>query len=168
MTPVTCRGCGNDEGPYNGWCLDCLEAGLADGQGRWVSPADLRLLLSRASSRADCRRRQVGAVLVGTCGSVHGLGWNALPTGSCTGGDCPRGLLSYSERPASSSYAGNCIAVHAEVAAIRAAGTYALNGVMYITDEPCPGCREAMADARVTWEVVTGLRSSPDLAPAAR
>lgn len=26
--PPVCRGCGNDDGPYGGLCLDCLEADI--------------------------------------------------------------------------------------------------------------------------------------------
>lgn len=158
MTPVVCHDCGNDEGPYGGLCLDCLTAREARGTGTLLTHDEIRLLLARASSQADCRRRRVGAVLVGTCGSVHGIGWNGLPSGSCLAGECPRGLLSYDEVPASSDYRGNCEAVHAEVAAIRAAKEHALCGTMFITDEPCPGCREAMARESIHW-VVVGVQS---------
>lgn len=152
---ATCHDCGNDDGPYGGLCLDCLAQRTASGGGRVLTWDDVESLLRDASGKADCRRRQVGAVLVGTCGSVHGIGWNALPDGSCTAGECPRGLLSYDEVPASSDYRGNCVAVHAEVRAIREAGAHALCGTMFITDEPCPGCQEAMEAESISWLVVS-------------
>lgn len=165
MTAV-CHDCGGP-GPYDGLCLTCLTTRTASGTGRVLTWESVEALLGAASGQADCRRRQVGAVLVGTCGSVHGIGWNALPVGSCTAGECPRGLLSYDEVPASSDYTGNCTAVHAEVRAIREAGVHALCGTMFITDEPCPGCQEAMEAESISWLVVARPDSPTPQAAAA-
>lgn len=171
-----CRECGNDLGPYDGRCLDCLTL-AEEGQGMAVtlwhqrSREALVKLLATLTWEADCTRRRVGAVLLrGT--EVLGTGWNALPAaeGSCMAGSCPRGRLSYAEAPASSSYAGNCNAIHAEVRALmdalshkRAVGA----AVMYVTDEPCPGCQQRMSDQGVTWKVVTMGPGSSQRAPAA-
>lgn len=108
---------------------------------------------------ADCTRRQVAAVLV-LDGRVVGSGANGLPVGSCTGGDCPRGRTSYDETPAFSDYAGNCDAVHAEVAAIVEAGPLADGAVCYTTCAPCRWCAEELAAAGVARTVVVDLGGS--------
>jgi deoxycytidylate deaminase len=70
--------------------------------------------------RGDCRRRQVGAIIVWG-NRVWATGYNGPPTGGqpgCLDGACPRGLKSKEEIPPYSDYS-NCIAVHAEVNALR-------------------------------------------------
>lgn len=55
-------------------------------------------LADAASKRADCTRRQVGAVIVAADGSIVSTGYNGLPSGrpGClTAGACPRGQMSY-------------------------------------------------------------------------
>lgn len=50
--------------------------------------------------------------------------------------------------------AGACIALHAEQNCLLRAGTSAAGGTLYITDEPCGGCRkliEGAGVARVVW-----------------
>lgn len=114
--------------------------------------------LRALSADADCRRRRVGAVLVRE-GQVLGRGYNALPGGSCLAGACPRGLLSYADQPAFSGYATTgCTAIHAEHRAIldaRAAGHDVRGAVVYVTDEPCPGCVRRMRSAGIVhWDIV--------------
>ena len=49
---------------------------------------------------------------------------------------------------------GFCIAIHAEVNALLFSTRDTKGAVAYITDEPCPGCRKALAAAgieRVVW-----------------
>lgn len=121
---------------------------------------DLRIvddLLRETAARADCTRRQVGAVILRDSGLVVGIGWNGLPDASCRAGACPRGQKSYDEIPASSDYAGNCAADHAERQAIARAGKWAAGATLYVTDEPCPWCAEACTAAGVT--VVVRLQS---------
>jgi dCMP deaminase len=124
------------------------------------------------ATRGDCRRSQVGAVLV-TTGHVAFFGYNGtqLPgQPGCLSGACPRGLLSYGEHPAGGSYE-NCIGVHAEHNAIRAVAKavdaldmaiiteelmwrLTQGSTMYVTREPCSGCVKLMADngvSRVVW-----------------
>jgi dCMP deaminase len=122
------------------------------------------------ASRGDCRRSQVGAVLV-TTSHVSFFGYNGTQEPGepgCLSGACPRGLLSYGEHPAGGSYA-NCIGVHAEHNALRAVAkaAYALTGsvidlarlltygaTMYVTRQPCDDCLLLMADkglARAVW-----------------
>lgn len=116
-------------------------------------------LLAETAARADCTRRRVGAVIIRDSGLVVGIGWNGLTEdgASCTAGACPRGQLSYEEVPAAAPYAGNCAAEHAEVAAIRRAGTWAAGSTLYVTAEPCPWCAEACEKAGV--KVVVRLQS---------
>lgn len=99
---------------------------------------------------ADCTRRRVGAVI--TYGrEVVGVGSNSLPIGSCMGGDCPRGRMTYAEQPKDVGYAASgCTATHAEVAAIRDAGLMAGPGaIIWVTEPPCPDCQKAIDEVGI-------------------
>ncbi len=117
------------------------------------------LEIARAvSTRADCRRRQVGAVLMRPDHTIVSTGYNGSPSGgpSCLDGECPRGLLSYEEAPAESSYdKTGCVALHAEQnALLRATWDEMLDATLYITDKPCDGCTRMIAGTpigRVVW-----------------
>lgn len=116
------------------------------------------------ATRADCRRRRVGAVLVGTDNRVLEVGYNGTPAGhpGCLSGGCPRGLLSYGQVAEFSDYSdpaspGRCIALHAEVNAIIIAGRAARGATIYITDEPCPNCRKTIMGAGVVRAVWPGF-----------
>lgn len=113
-------------------------------------PQDVLDYLRGARIAADCRRRKVGAVAT-TKGRITGVGWNGLPTGSCTAGDCPRGALSYDQVPAFSPYAGNCDAVHAERSALKMS-PYA--DTLYVTCQPCPDCEVLIEDYGVKSVIV--------------
>ena len=114
-------------------------------------------LAQTASLRGDCRRSKVGAVLMSTDHRIAATGYNGYPPNgpSCLAGQCPRGLLPYSEVPAGSSYAGNCSALHAEHNAILYADVHRRRGAtLYVTREPCNGCRriiERNEISRVVW-----------------
>lgn len=107
------------------------------------------------AKRADCTRRQVGAVIVGPDRQIISTGYNGAPAGrpGClTAGACPRGQLTKSEVAPGSSYdtgAGACIALHAEQNAVIRAGTRAVGSHMYITDEPCDGCKRLIEGAGI-------------------
>lgn len=64
------------------------------------------LLVAQAvAGRADCTRRQVGAVIIAADGSIVSTGYNGLASGlpGClTAGACPRGQMSY---PTTAPYA---------------------------------------------------------------
>lgn len=122
------------------------------------------------STRADCRRRKVGAILVADDNRPLGQGYNGTDPGKpgCLSGACPRGLMSYTEQPAFGSYS-NCISRHAEENALRNVPGLApidsfvdrwllesFRATMFITDEPCNDCQELMADAGVHKAVWPG------------
>lgn len=127
------------------------------------------------SARADCRRRKVGAVIVGTDHRVLEVGYNGAPPGhpGCLEGACPRGLLTYDEVAAHADYSqpgtpGYCIALHAEINAIILAGRAARGATIYVTDEPCPNCRKAIMGAGIVRAVWPGHEldtSRPDGVP---
>lgn len=109
------------------------------------------------ATRADCTRRQIGAIIVDTDHRVLGQGYNGAPPGrpGClTKGACPRGQMSTTEVIPGSSYdtgVGSCIAVHAEINAILdAGGRRACRGAtLYITDAPCDGCARIIEAAGI-------------------
>lgn len=99
------------------------------------------------SRRADCTRRQVGAVLMDRGHRIVATGYNGAPEGEkgcLTASACPRGQMSPEQVPPGSSYdtgAGACIALHAEQNVIaRASWDEMLGSTLYITHEPCDGC----------------------------
>lgn len=113
------------------------------------------------SLRADCTRRQVGAVIVDAQHRILSTGYNGAPAGEpgcLTAGACPRGLQSLESVSPGSSYdtgAGSCIAVHAEANALLYADGWHLRGAtLYCTDEPCGGCARLIAGAGIA-RVVT-------------
>lgn len=112
------------------------------------------------SARAKCTRRQVGAILV-VDRRIIATGYNGAAPGrpDCLEGACPRGLLGYAQVPAFADYdrpgsPGFCIAIHAELNALLFATRDTKGAEAFITDEPCPGCRKALAAAgivRAVW-----------------
>jgi len=122
-------------------------------------------IATAVATRADCTRRQVGAVIVKDHRIVS-CGYNGAPPGQpgCLSGACPRGKLSYEEIAPMSSYdtgAGSCISVHAEQNAIIY-GDYArmVEGTIYITDNPCDGCMKMILGARISRIVTPSLMIS--------
>ena len=118
-------------------------------------------IAAAVSTRADCTRRHVGAVILGPDHRVLATGYNGYPPGQpgcLTDGACPRGRLSYDDVPASSPYVGvdePCQALHAEEnAVLHLPGGSRLGATVYVTDEPCPNCQRFLAGAgiaRVVW-----------------
>ena len=117
------------------------------------------------SARAECTRRQVGAIIVKDR-RIMAEGYNGGAPGapSCLEGACPRGRLSTTELPgfdaavgANSSYdtgAGACIAIHAEQNAVMYCSMEQRQGAtLYCTDEPCPGCMKMLGGSGIDYIV---------------
>jgi dCMP deaminase len=105
------------------------------------------------SKRADCSRRQVGAVIVDTNNRIVSTGYNGSPPGgpSCLAGQCPRAQSNVAPGSSYDTGAGSCIANHAEGNAIIWADPIRLNGAtLYITDEPCEGCARLIRGVNIT------------------
>lgn len=106
------------------------------------------------STRAECTRRKVGALLVKDHRIVSS-GYNGAKAGSpsCLEGACPRGLQTYDEVPLGSSYdtgAGACIAIHAEANALLYADRARTEGaVLYVNEKPCDGCQRLIDNSGV-------------------
>jgi dCMP deaminase len=114
-------------------------------------------LAAAVAIRADCSRRQVGAVLMTPDNTVVATGYNGAPPGAkgCLAGGCPRAA---SDAAPGSSYdtgPGTCIAIHAEInALLRASWAEQKWATLYITDAPCDGCWRIIKGsqvARVVW-----------------
>lgn len=123
------------------------------------------------SERADCRRRKVGCVIAKDHYIVHkGTGYNGVRAGQvgCLDGGCPRGLLTAEEIPPLSSYdtgPGACIGFHAEMNGIAKAGDACIGATIYVTCEPCIGCRKligAAGIARIVWAEAGEIQSRLD------
>lgn len=103
---------------------------------------------------ARCTHRNVGAAVVFE-GRVIGHGYNKGPEtrATCLEGGCPRGTLPPGQ--GASDY-GDCIAVHAEVAAMIMAGEAFTKGSdLYVSSEPCFMCyriAEGSGIIRVVWQ----------------
>lgn len=117
------------------------------------------VIANAVSSRADCSRRQHGAVIVGPDHRPVAFGYNGAPSGKpgCLEGACPRGSMTYEnlgslaggyDDPLSNGY---CIAVHAEANAIVLAGRDRCAGAtIYVTGPPCHGCTKLIAASGIT------------------
>lgn len=111
------------------------------------------------SHRADCVRRQVGAVIV-KHNRIVSTGYNGAPAGEdgcLSNGACPRAhsltkpYTNYDD-PKSPGY---CIAVHAEANALLYADRANTEGAtLYCTDAPCGGCDKLIRGAGIV-RVVT-------------
>lgn len=106
------------------------------------------------STRADCTRDKVGAVLVDQRNRVISVGYNGAPSGApgcLTNNACPRGRLTFEEHPSGGDY-GNCISIHAETNAILYADPEKrLGSVLYITRRPCTDCHELILREGILW-----------------
>lgn len=118
--------------------------------------------IARAVSvRGDCRRSQVGAVIVNWENRVIATGYNGTLPGvdGCLKGKCPRGLRSYKEiAPYEGDYS-DCIAQHAEWNAIdfldSGEGLQFPSGLtIYITRAPCFLCADLIQHFGISRVVV--------------
>lgn len=117
------------------------------------------------STRADCTRAKVGAVIVNNH-RIVATGYNGAPAGggSCEKGDCPRGRLSIDQLPHFAGDYADCIALHAEQNAIAYANRSDTDGAtIYLTTFPCAMCSKLIDAAGITKTMV---RPSADLPTA--
>lgn len=114
------------------------------------------------ATRADCTRRQVGAVILDEEHRIISTGYNGYPTdrpGCLSAGACPRGQRSYAEIAADSPYVGVsvvCEAIHAEENAILYARKDLRGSTLYSTQKPCPNCQRFIAGAGIDLVVWPG------------
>ena len=100
--------------------------------------------------RADCTRRQVGAVILDSDHRVVATGYNGYPSGKpgcASAGACPRGRKTYDEIPKDSAYVGTaapCDALHAEENAVLHAHRSLEGCWIYVTHKPCPNCERLL------------------------
>lgn len=129
---------------------------MADTRPGWD---DYFLGIAQAvAARADCSRRQIGAILVNKNNRHRGSGYNGGPSKglSCLKGECPRGR-SNTVAPGSSYDTGDgvCVAIHAEQNLIMdTTMEERTGGTIYITDAPCEGCFRMITGSgvvRVVW-----------------
>lgn len=127
--------------------------------------SDYYLGIAKAvSARAECTRRQVGAVIVKD-NAIIATGYNGSAPGepSCLDGACPR---ANSDAAPGTGYASSgCVAIHAEVnAMLRAPWDQMQGSTLYCTDKPCDLCAPIIQAAGIT-DVVFSLRVIPRTKP---
>ena len=104
-------------------------------------------IATAVAARADCSRRQVGAVIVSER-RIVATGYNGAPAGgpSCLAGECPRGLSAVAPGSSYDTGAGACVALHAEQNALLWSSRADRAGAaIYITCPPCDGCARLIA-----------------------
>lgn len=120
-----------------------------------------------ASSRSNCLRRHVGAVIV-VRRSIVSTGYNGTPFGvkNCDEGGCPRCA---SDLPRQAGYDW-CLCVHAEQNAIALAarqGTATEGASLYVTLRPCFGCLKEAVQAGIRTIVYDQpFDYAPEIEPA--
>ena len=101
------------------------------------------------STRSNCMRRSVGAIIVSQ-NAIIAAGYNGTPMGvrNCCDGGCPRCA---SDTAPGQGY-DTCICVHAEQNAIVLAarhGNSTSDGKLYTTLRPCFGCAKEAIQAGI-------------------
>jgi dCMP deaminase len=113
-------------------------------------------IAEEASTRSNCLRRKVGAVIVKQR-TIISTGYNGTPIGvkNCFEGGCPRCL---SDAEPGQGY-DTCICVHAEANAILLAarhGNATEGGVLYTSLRPCFSCLKEAVQAGIREIVYEG------------
>jgi dCMP deaminase len=113
-------------------------------------------IAEEASTRSNCIRRKVGALIVKQK-TIISTGYNGTPIGvkNCFEGGCPRCL---SDVEPGQGY-DTCICVHAEANAILLAarhGNATEGGVLYTTLRPCFSCLKEAVQAGIREIVYEG------------
>lgn len=105
-------------------------------------------------SRADCTRRQVGALLVRDF-RIISTGYNGTPhkIKNCSEGGCLRCRGRDTGSIKSGDKEESCVCIHAEQNAIIQAaylGVSTRGGTMYSTTNPCSSCAKMLINAGIT------------------
>lgn len=110
------------------------------------------------STRGECTRRQVGAIIVDAQNRIVGAGYNGTYRGgpNCLGGACPRALSDVESGSSYDTGPGACIAVHAELNALLDVSDRGRleSSELYVTAAPCDGCLKILRNTqiyRVLW-----------------
>lgn len=103
--------------------------------------------------RADCLRRQVGAVIVKDM-RILATGYNGTPHGikNCSEGGCQRCLLRHQGKLKRGEDEESCICLHAEQNAIIQAaylGVSTKGSTLYSTSNPCSTCAKMIINAGI-------------------
>lgn len=104
------------------------------------------------STRGDCRRDRIGAVIVKDH-RIVATGYNGAPAGhpGCLDGNCPRASSGVKPDSSYDTGAGACISVHAEANALLYADYDRCRGaILYCTRKPCDGCRKLINGAGIS------------------
>ena len=112
-------------------------------------------LAQSASTRSNCSRRAVGAVIVRDR-HIQSTGYNGPPSGygHCDAGACPRS--GSKEATGADPNYDNCVAIHAEANALLFADAHQREGAtLYTTAAPCFSCAKLIANSGI-GEVVAG------------
>lgn len=106
-------------------------------------------LAEAVSTRGECTRRQVGAVIVKDQ-IVVSTGYNGAPAGkpSCLDGHCPRAT---SDATPGTDYAETgCHVIHAEAnALLRTSKERLIGATIYVTEQPCVLCTQLIQAAGI-------------------
>ena len=102
--------------------------------------------------RADCMRRQVGAILVKDK-RIISTGYNGTPRGTknCTEGGCERCNGSEEKYPRG-THLDKCVCSHAEENVITQAALHGMptkDAVLYTTNAPCTTCAKMLINAGI-------------------
>lgn len=137
-----------------------LESLMRDTRPTWHEWA--LHLANTVATRADCTRRQVGAVILDAGHRVISTGYNGYPSGApgcLSAGACPRGARSHTEIPKDAPYVGTsvvCEAIHAEENAILYAYQDLVGCTLYSTQPPCPNCQRFIKGTNLEMVVWPG------------
>jgi len=109
------------------------------------------------ATRADCRRRKVGAVVLNANNRIVATGYNGTAPGrdGCLLGNCPRGRQTFKEVPdGDPTYDVEgltyCIATHAEMNALLQASPFDLEeATLVCTLKPCNACTKVISNTAV-------------------
>ena len=111
-------------------------------------------IAAAVSLRSDCVRSKVGAVVVKDR-RIRGTGYNGAPSGQPGCESCPRRTSNVEPGSSYDTGPGACVSVHAELnAALYCDRTDLIGSTVYVTREPCEGCRKVLHGggvSRVVW-----------------